>query len=490
MRLYNAREQMNSAHGTFRALVRDIRRLVSPLDVMYHVGNMIYRRSLRYTMFVVGISILGVLAKSFSLPGLTIRQAIALPLIIGGLAIVFGSALRVIPGLISSRLQTVAQASDLNLMEDYRKAQAVEHLESLWDRVFRYECAGCETAEIDDNDPEYAAGRKDFLARAEEALGSHLPQIRQMHLLGLDLRYLEDWRDGAYLDASDTKLREQFEGSSTLTSVRRQVGLWGAAAMQRFTVRKVSRGLWSRFITRMVAMSIGAEVERLNKIYETDLFNSQVLLWPGEADSPWLGDFEGARDEVLQRRVKAIRGVFGPDIETAGEVLDRMLYVDFALACELRMRYDMEYCTGRLGYDAMGDIEPCCPEPRDLKRAKKLITRAGKGRVALKRFLSEHRPGLLDAENARELRAVEIAFHSDTDGLRRGIIGRVVHRRSTKDKRPAEELLATIDAAADSERTYARRLVAVRMHHELTRLARSGYYKLLSDLAYGDNSVT
>jgi hypothetical protein len=455
---------------------------------------MIYRKSLRYTLLVVGISLLGFLASRFSLPGLTMRQAIALPLIIGGLALVCGSALKVIPGLISSRLQTVAQASDLNLMEDYRKTQTSEHLEALWNRVFRFEC--CQDSvdmdadgdvDVDDERQAIQLLKSDFLARADEALSSHLPQIRQMHLLGLDLRYLEDWRDGAYLDCSDTKLREQFEGNSTLTAVRREVGLWGAGGMRRFAMRKMSRGLWFRFITRMVAMEIGSSVERLNRMYKTDLFNSQVLLWPAEADSPWLGEFEGARDEVLRKRERAIRNVFGPDIETAGEVLDRMLYADFAIASELRMRYDVGYCTGELGYDAVGDLESGCREPRDLKVARRLSRRAGKGRIALKRFLSEHRSELLDPENSLELRAVETAFHINKDGLRKGIVGRVIRGQAEEKKRPASELLALVDTAVANHRSYTRKLVAVRMHHELTRLARSGYYKLLSDLAYGDD---
>ena len=466
---------------TFRALVRDIRRLVSPLDVMYHVGNMIYRRSLRYTLFVVGISLLGILASSFSLPGLSIRQAIALPLIVGGLALVIGSALKVIPGLISSRLQMVAQASDLNLMEDYRKTQTPEHLEAVWQRVFRYEFFPSSLGDLDVDDETVERAKSDFLARAEEALTSHLPQIRQMHLLGLDLRYLEDWRDGAYLDCSDTKLSEQFEGNSTLTAVRREVGLWGAAGMLSFATRKTSRNLWFRFITRMVAMEVGSSVERLNRLYETDLFNSQVLLWPGEAESPWLAEFEGARDEVLRRRRKAIRNVFGPDIETAGEVIDRMLYADFALATELRMRYDVEYCTGNLDYDAPSDIRSGCREPRDLRRAKRITRRTGKGQIALKRFLATHRGKLLEPKNAGALRAVQIAFHINKDNLKRKIVDRIIPRRVSG---PLDEILAVIDTAAGDERIFTRRLVAVRMHHELTRLARSGYYQLIETLGY------
>jgi len=441
---------------------------------------MIYRRSLRYTLFVVGISILGVLASSFSLPGLSIRQAIALPLIVGGLALVIGSALKIIPGLISSRLQMVAQASDLNLMEDYRKTQGPVHLEAIWQRVFQYESI---LGDVAADDEAQKLAKSDFLARAEEALASHLPQIRQMHLIGLDLRYLEDWRDGAYLDCSDTKLAEQFEGNSTLTAVRREVGLWGTVGMRNFTIRKISRGLWFRFISRMVAMEIGGAVEQLNRLYKTDLFNSQVLLWPGEAESPWLSVFEGAHDEVLRRRRKAIRNVFGPDIETAGEAIDRMLYTDFALATELRMRYDVEYCTGALGYDALDDLRTGCREPRDLRRAERTGHKAGKGRIALKRFLATHRAELLEPKNTGSLRSVKIAFHINKDNLKRKIIDHTIRRRVSG---LIDEILAIIDTAAGDERIFTRRLVAVRMHHEMTRLARAGYYQLVQTLGYAD----
>ncbi|MCP4377273.1 MAG: hypothetical protein GY794_13990, partial [bacterium] len=214
---------------------------------------------------------------------------------------------------------------------------------------------------------------------------------------------------------------------------------------------------------------------------KTDLFNSQVLLWPGEAESPWLGKFEGARDEVLSRRRKAIHNVFGPDIETAGEVIDRMLYTDFALASELRMRYDVEYCTGVLGYSAPSDLRTGCREPRDLKRAERMSKQAGKGQIALKRFLSDHRSQLLESKNAGPLRAVTIAFHIDKNGLKRKIIDHTIHRRTSV---PVDEILTLIDTTATEARAYTRHLVAVRMHHELTRLARSGYYKLLTELAY------
>jgi len=70
--------------------------------------------------------------------------------------------------------------------------------------------------------------------------------------------------------------------------------------------------------------------------------------------------------------------------------------------------------------------------------------------------------------------------------MKRKIIDHFVRRRPD-GRTPVEEILAIIDASAGDERTFTRRLVAVRMHHELTRLARSGYYQLVETLGYADN---
>jgi hypothetical protein len=484
---------MNSKARKPAAILRDVGRLIAPLDILYTVGNLIYRRSLRYTLVTAGISLVGMVAKLFHLPGFTVRQAIVLPLVIGGLSLVFGSLLKIVPSLISSRLMTVAQASDLNLMEDYRKSEAAEHLDALWERLFRHECAlrlaagkpvfeGCAHGAGDGGADAPAGARAEFLARAGEALRSHLPQIRQMHLLGLDLRYFEDWRDGAYLDRSDTKLAEQFQGNSTLVAARREAGMNRPAVALVFRPRCAAQRLWFLFVTRMVAIQVGSAVQRLNRQYDTDLFNSQVLLWPGEEDEAWLGAFEGARDEVLRRRTQAIRRIFGADFATASDVLDHMLYCGFAMATELRLRYDPDYCDGRLGYDVIADLRAEGRNRRDFQRAEAFVRRARDNLEALDQFLARHRPELLEPARGEDLRAVRVAAHVDSSGT-----GRLVSNALRDGAQEAtDEALAAIDAAAGEMRLSTRRLIAVRMHHELTRLCRQGYRKLIERLAYGD----
>ena len=481
-----------NANGRRRtAIVRDLTRLIAPLDVLYTIGNLIYKRSLRYTMLTAGIAVIGMLARGVGLPGFTVRQAIVLPLLIGALSLVLGTLLKVVPSLISSRLMTVAQASDLNLMEDYRKSQADEHLRVLWKRVFQHECRlrmaadrrekfDCRLRPGETENEGLARARKSFFARANRALTSHLPQISQMHIVGLDLRYFEDWRDGAYLDRSDTKLVEQFDGSGTLGAARRAAGMTGLGATMLFRPRRIAQRFWFLFVTRMVAIQVGSAVQRLNRRFETTLFNSQVLLWPGTEDSDWLRSMEGAREAVLERRRQVIRRVFGADLVTARDVLDHMLYCCYAASTELRMRYDPGYCDGRLGYDVIGDLETEGRNRRDFQRAKAFVRAAVEQLDGFGEYLRAERPELLAAENVEALRAVRIAFHTDRDGLKRLF----ARRGGAEADKARAEIARVIDRAVEKKDIYTRRLVAVRMHHELTRLSRRGYHELIQKLAY------
>jgi len=476
-----------------RAVLWDLRRVISPLDVLYYVGNQISRRSLRYTLFTVGVSLLGVVAAWLRLPGLTVRQAVLLPLVIGGVSLTAGTLLKIVPSLISSRRLAVAQASDLNLMEDYRKAQADEHLAALWDRVYQHEHRLPKAADDEtrgDPPPPPADAREQFLARARHALDLPLPQIQQLHTMGLDLRYLEDWRDGAYLDRSDTKLREQFDGNATLLAARRAARLCGVARMLRFRPRQFSAKFWFSYIVRILAFQVAGAVEWFNREYRTDLFNCQALLWPGEEDADWVAAFPGAREELLRRRRRIIRCVFGPDFETACAVLDHMLYGRFAMATELRMRFDGDYCDGRLGYDVTTDL---AAEGRDADRhrATAFAASARGDLAALDAALREIRPELFDPDSADALRAVRTAFHVDADGLKAAVLGGADGLKpgvvGGADGERSARANAVIDEVVASAPIWTRRLLAVRVHHELTRLSRTGYRELIRRLAYAED---
>jgi len=117
-------------------------RLFSFLDAVYFAGNFLMRRSLRYALATLIVSAAGYLGNL--IPGVQTyhaRVVLLLPICVGLSMQGLGLALRMVPMLFKSRLTGVAQAADLDLMENYRKCNQESHLAALWDRVFRHEWA-------------------------------------------------------------------------------------------------------------------------------------------------------------------------------------------------------------------------------------------------------------------------------------------------------------------------------------------------------------
>ncbi len=435
------------------------------MDVLYQVGNFIYRRSLRYTLFTAGLGVVGVFANFLELPGFTVKQAIVFPLMVGGASLVGGFLLRLVPSLISARLQTRAQGNGLNLMEDLRKAQAAQHLEALWERAFRHESAVAlaDGAALfggwrppEGVDPE-AAAKAEFLARADDALGSDEPQLRQMMRVGIDLRFVEDWRDGAWFDANDVKLREQFDGNATLLDARHLAGLDGPLVSMRLQPTRLVQRFWFWFVTRALAMNVAAAVDRLNRAFATDLINAQVLLWPGEEDDPWLLQQRNGPDEVVAHRVAVVQRVFGPTRQTASELVEQMFAASFAEAMELRVRFDPEYAEGELG-----DDQAFQPDLRGRPNAGARL----QGRV--ERLLRQGRPRLEAIDAALKRQPSSAAARRAARGL--AWVGV-----------PPEQAVA---ASPEQIERWTRQLVAVRVHHTLAQLTVDGYESLLEELAY------
>ncbi len=477
--------------------LRDIGRLIAPLDVVYQVGNLIYRRSLRYTLLTVGISILGLTTNLIGLGGFTVKQAVVLPLLMGALTLGMGLALKLIPSIISSRLLTVAQASGMNLMEDYRKSQVDEHLVRLWDRVFSHECllrlragrsvyAGCKRQHDEPLERTMRRAREQFLQRAGDALAQPLPQTRQMQMIGIDLRFLEDWRDGAYLDCSDEKLMEQFAGGRALLDAQQACGMRSVGARIRSAPGRVAQQFWFGFITRSLATRVAGAVRKLNSEYDSDWFNAQVLLWPGEEDQPWLEEFEDGREQVLAERRKVIRAVFGPDEQSARRMLSHMLRGSLQRATELRLRYDPEFCLGELASDPLADLARFDRELQPPPWAMRWVERMTRLHGEFMEFILARRPGLGEDHSAAELRAVRVAFHLDRDGLRSDFES--AHAANRNPGQIAEILQSRIDQAFASVESTGRSLVSVRMHHELNRLCAEGYSDLVLALGYGESA--
>lgn len=478
-------------------MLRDVGRLISVRDVVYYIGDQLYKRSLRTTGVTAAVSLLGYLGGL--LPGLetyNARVAIALPLLIGSSMLLGGFVLKTIPTLLASRAMSVAEAQDLDLMEDYRKSQLAAHLDVLWERVFRFEWAmGSPISQLREHPTEAPPdlclpklpdeapeerGRREFLARARFALSRCQSQPCQRYHLGIDLRFLEDWYNGGYFDRQDMKLIEQFHGSATLDAIRREIGGGHWLSLEDFALRLYQK-FWFRMITRAVAIHVGDAVTALNRRHGADFFNAQTILWPGEENEAWVKQFSSAVEDIRDRRRAILGDVFGEDPDAARRMMRRMLWPGWFLAAKLRAGYDPEYVTGSLGFSLVGDSEALALSPRRIQPFRALAEQVRIDQSALDAWLARFRPELFRPEHAEALRAARIAVH-----LRRNRL-RPMLRADVRDSQTAEAFIEhvvdTVDQAVRTRHRYTVRLVALRVHHELTRLHHDEYLRLLDALS-------
>ena len=290
--------------GRSKRMRKDLWRLVSLNDLLGRIGTVMIRKSPRMTLLTAAITSSGYLSSSLGLPGFSALEAVIVPTLVFGAMLGGGAALKVIPRAISSKLTNIAQANDLNLMEDYRKSQVLEHLDFLWDRVFSYESdlrysdqeRAAEKARIEADrkkihdrlsqwprdmlqrlgvndsrdidkiimDVMTASPVTDKMEKSREgftisslfALRHALAQSSQAGKVGYSLNLWEDERDGAYFDRTDTKLFEQYFGNTTITDIKNAVGFGRIDALKDLP-GKYSRKAWFHILTRKVAIETG-----------------------------------------------------------------------------------------------------------------------------------------------------------------------------------------------------------------------------------------
>ena len=511
---------------------RDFWRLISVNDLLDRVGTVMMRKSPRMTLLTAAITSSGYISSRLNLPGFSGLEAVAVPCLVFGGMLGGGTALRLIPRAISSRLTTIAEANDLNLMEDYRKSQALEHLNVLWDRVFWYESVQRygqteRAAERDQlitdrtfisnqlrqwpeevllrlgikNDEDIdkvvtdimtsfpltdkmEKSREGFIASSLFALRHALPQSSQAKRVGYRISLWEDERDGAYYDRTDVKLFEQYFGNATITDIKGEVGFCKIDRIREIP-RKHSRRIWFHLITRKVAIETGRALQILNRKYETDMFNSQALLWPGEEEAEWLEDFPGAREEILRLRKSIVRNALGDNAEDAARTLDRMLLPLLMCATELRFRYDPEYLDGSLDHrledtggnrviknNIVDDLIDLKASQKDIDQFALKAEKATEDMTRFVKYLDDHHAWLRNKPLA--FRAVKIAFHINKNGMR----DMFVSQSTDLDKQ--------IEIAVKDEPVYTHRLIALRLHQTLSMLHKQGYMDLSLALAYQD----
>ncbi len=525
---------MQRARQPRRRLLKDFLRLARADDLLSRLGAVMIRTSPKATIWTAGIMSSGYLSNRLGFPGFTGVEALGAPIVVGVGMLGLGLAIRFLPTVLSGRWLTVAEAADLNLMEDYRKSQAPAHLNVLWDKVFFYESrirydalerqderdeiqrlrsyicrqihtwdrSALERLEMaNDADVDAAAmavlseralghiqekSRDGFIVSSLYALRHALPQCSEAYATGLQLSLYEDLCDGAYFDRSDMKLTQQYNGNQLLGDIKKAVAL-GRADRLRQLPAALSAKMWCFLVMRRIATGVGRAVTYLNGRYATDIFNSQVLLWPGQETAPWLDGFPGASEDILTLRRSIVRSALGSDDPTACAVLDKMFLACFEFATDLRARYDPEYCDGSLDYTTEDTGESIVNNLVDDLRAhdyrQTTIDGATRYADAVRREQSDFveyltatgRTQIVEAPLA--LRAARIAFHINSNGIKDTF-------RARESAAGGSSLEREIETVAARAAVYGRRLVGLRLHHQLTILLLDGYKDLAHTLAY------
>ena len=529
---------MQIANRSYKVLLKDIRRLASTGDILSRAGTFLIRKSPRAASWTAVMTTTGFLSKSVSeeLPGFNALEALFIPLLVGLTMLSLGLALKYIPSTISRQLTTLAVANDLNLMEDYRKTQLNEHLSCLWDEVFWHEANLRYTAEQMQEERERIAAveqvirkkiknwdkatrahlgikdvtdlddvvmavmaerpisenlersREGFFISSYYALRHALPQSTQKAKIGFGLALYEDFCDGAYFDQSDEMLFQQYVGHTTITGIKNECQI-GKLAILCQVPKKLSRKLWFSLVSRKVAMGVGKAVRSLNRQYNTDMFNTQVLLWPGEEDAAWVNNFPEAREKVLELRKQIMFSALGKTYENAVAVLDRVQLPCFEFALDLRVRYDYEYLDNSLDHKArdtgdmitdnvIGDLNLYGYSESDRLRMQQKAKSAHQDMASFLEFLDTS-PYRESVENKLILRAVKTAFHSNRNGIRK------MFQNKRKDIDP-QQVNAMIEAAINEHQAYSQKLITLRMHFQLTQMKISGYRNMVKKLAYED----
>ena len=234
-------------------------------------------------------------------------------------------------------------------------------------------------------------------------------------------------------------------------------------------------------------MGVGKAVRSLNKEYNTDMFNTQVLLWPGEEEAPWVDDFPQAREKVLELRKQIVFSALGKTYDNAVAVLDRIQLPCFEFALDLRVCYDYEYLDNSLDHKAkdtgdtitdnvMSDLDLYGYCEGDRLRMQQTIESARQDMALFLDFLDKS-PYRENTNNKLVLRAVKTAFHSNRNGIRK------MFQNKRKPIDP-QQVNAAIEAAVNEHQTYSQKLITLRMHFQLTQMKISGYRKIVKKLAY------
>ncbi len=518
--------------------IKEFRRVIGIPEILFLAGQRLKKLGIKYTAVATLLSVGMILANTLgehviediNVP-VSNLQAIMLTVVVALVTFGMGNTLTGISNLFSTQKIMFADANSMNLMEDRKKTDILEHLGILWDRVFQYEARlqQCEPGDEElktietrrrelkerierwPDDLKRHFGINDinldelvlyiaqfqplgatlettkdgFLATASFSARQAMPQKLEKHLCGFDLTLLEDWYDGAYLSGDDSKLGQQYAAHSVIRGIRLTLGIPWIDRVKE-TLTGYPNPVWHTLTMKKIAMCAGTHINRMNKQYtrdiEPDYFNAQDFLWKNdELDRLILHYFPGDGPDILhdlrQARQDMFRKIFSPDKQKAHKQIFRMFGRDYVNALNLRLDFDLEFAAGQLAVSPAEDLDelhkffPC-----EIYNNKKLNSKVEKSVDILQEsesFLSDYLSEL--SHNLPALRA-----------FRTGYFVNMYKIREIITKSPKKAINIIENKMLPAEKRFSQRICLLRQHYELSRMQLLYYVNMIDELAeYG-----
>jgi len=489
-----------------RNLWHNVRGLITVADLLGVVGFWLYKGTVRRTM-AVGIGLLAVAVFGGKLgANVTLKSAVTGTGLIMLISCIGGIIMMRLGGSFSKRDILVAEAKGSNLLEDMKKSRAQLHADALWRCVFAYEqqqhspqAVEREQQLLDEHRDDLQLHLARMVRAAEEAMPPKLGQV--LGQLGLteegwhvifdyavlapinrsvmrerlryDLAKVKDWYDGAPFHQTDTKLQEQFHGSDNLREAQRIVDMGWRFYMTNAWDR-LRQGAWLQVLTRAIQIRVSQSCRRLDERYPDFGFYPDHFLWPSNESHELVRAHLGERalHDLITIRQHLFELVFSPEDELAHDLMNRAVYPNFDAATALRKRFDPDYLLGDLTQSWLDDMHrynrALDEHEKRVNRRQRMIDDARQRQGLLDDYLAEQ-GGIVAVEDPRTMRVVRVGVHIDyndvTNLLRKRAAGETIDR---------DPQLVLQDIARKRD-YFTRLLLAVRLHHTLTRLELEDY---------------
>ena len=488
-------------------------------DVLGTIGFWLYRGTMRRTLlFIIGLTAIYIADQKSEMFqfGMTMKKAV------GGAGAVFlvcfvgGALLMFLGGSFSKAALTSGEAKGSNLMEDMKKSRQPIHRERLWQNVIRHERDLHQYSEIDAESELLEKHYEELLALSrpghrrvitqdhcldlghvmgslgltrtgweiafDHAMQLPLPRSVLKHHMRYDLSKLKDWYDGAPFHHTDTKLQQQFDAVESLQEAKKD------SRVTRFflfthTRKRLLQTMWFKVITRAVQLRVSRACGKLDKKYAPFHFSIDQFLWPNELSDDMIRSMLGeeALSDLIDFRQHIFQRVMSPEPQLATRLMYRAIYPNFEAASQLRRLYDPQYVLGELGVAWRDDLRrynrAFTKHERQISRRRAFIQRTTDEQQALTDYLAGH-PEHKGVDDPATLRALRVAVHLDHGGLktllnvrdsRSWLIRMVDFVVGRSPRRPKQTLAEVIEEVIRQKKDYTRKLLAVRMHHELCR---------------------